>query len=71
VTAANGAAAMLDQAVGLTHAIGLEWLAATAGLPVAAPVSGGVQARGPGGVELSCLVCGALFIALACRPTPL
>jgi hypothetical protein len=27
--------------------IGLEWLAATAGLPVAAPVAGGVQARAP------------------------
>jgi len=43
---------------------GLEWPMATAGLPVAAAMAGGVQPRGVDGVELRCLVCGRLFMAL-------
>jgi hypothetical protein len=38
--------------------------AATAGLPVSTAMAGGVQPRGPDGVELPCLVCGAPFMAL-------
>jgi predicted nucleic acid-binding Zn ribbon protein len=43
---------------------GLDWPMATASLPVAAAMAGGVQPRGRDGVELPCLVCGELFTAL-------
>ena len=43
---------------------GLDWPMATASLPVAAAMAGGVQPSGRDGVELPCLVCGVLFMAL-------
>ena len=43
---------------------GLDWPMATASLPVAAAMSGGVQPSGRDGIELPCLVCGVLFMAL-------
>jgi hypothetical protein len=42
---------------------GLDWPMATASLPVAAAMAGGVQPRGRDGVELPCMVCGVLFTA--------
>jgi predicted nucleic acid-binding Zn ribbon protein len=49
----------------LFHAeIDREWHVATASLPVAEAMAGGVQPRGRDGVELRCLVCGGLFMAL-------
>jgi hypothetical protein len=54
--------------------VALEWPSATARLPVASAMAGGVQPRGRDGVELLCLVCGELFMALrvdrrTCSPT--
>jgi predicted nucleic acid-binding Zn ribbon protein len=43
---------------------GQEWPVAIVGLPPSRAMAGGVQPRGRGGVELPCLVCGELFMAL-------
>ena len=41
-----------------------EWPPATASLPVAVAIAGGVQPRSGDGVELQCLACGDMFVAL-------
>jgi hypothetical protein len=43
---------------------GLDWPRPRPGLPVAAAMAGGVQPTGPDDVELACLACGALSLAL-------
>jgi predicted nucleic acid-binding Zn ribbon protein len=64
VTAANAAGQARPHSP-LFHAeIDREWHVATASLPVAEAMAGGVQPRGRDGVELPGLACGTLFMAL-------
>jgi hypothetical protein len=64
VTAANAASQARPDGWADRTGTGLECPVATAGLPVAVAMAGGVQPRARGRVELMCLVCGHLFMAL-------